>query len=138
MLASRAFVGRRVRAFTRRGGTFGTWPGHARDGRGRRVAHPADKKTLIWTNAPSVQVRLRGAREPRAEAVHRRSDKAAKSAATVARHTRHQSLFDAPPRNGANSRSYSEASWRKLSEHNRPKAPRIRGVVSECAAESAR
>ena len=58
--------------------TFGTPPRHSRDaaaGQGRDTRK--QQKTLIRTNAPLVQVRLRGAREPRAEGVHRRSAKEA-------------------------------------------------------------
>src|SRR5271157_674288 len=43
----------------------------------RRRVSQKQQKTLIRTNAPLVQVRLRGAREPRAKGVHRRSAKEA-------------------------------------------------------------
>ena len=43
----------------------------------RRRVSRKQQKTLIRTNAPLVQVRLRGAREPRAEGVQRRSAKEA-------------------------------------------------------------
>ena len=59
--------------------------GHIRDVAGTRAGRARDRgatarrqqKTLIRTNAPLVQVRLRGAREPRAEGVRRRSAKEA-------------------------------------------------------------
>src|SRR5271157_935376 len=43
----------------------------------RRRVSQKQQKTLIRTNAPLVQVRLRGAREPHAEGVRRRSAKEA-------------------------------------------------------------
>src|SRR5271167_824762 len=67
-----------LRAFTRRGGTHS---GRGRDTRGTGAGPERDtsrqQKTLIRTYAPLVQVRLRGAREPRAEGVHRPSAKQA-------------------------------------------------------------